>query len=98
MSLSESPASSQMMDSSHSSEGSSITDYVVVAKGDENSHNSNSSENGKPENPAKSETLVQAGSMAQDELVERVQSLSKENGELKGVLLQNNKRLEVMFL
>jgi len=44
--------------------------------------------------------LVQAGSIAvpQDELVERVQNLTKENEELKGVIHQNSKLLEVMFM
>ena len=94
-----SPVSSQIMSSSQSSEGSSISGYVVVDKCDENVPNSHSSENGKPaEIPAKSESLSQGGSIPQGELVERVQNLTKENEELKGVLLQNNKLLEVMFM
>lgn len=99
MTESVSPTSSQVMSSSHSSEGSSIGGFVVVDKCDENVPNSDSSEDGKPaEIPAKSESLAQAGSMPQDELVERVHNLTKENEELKGVLLQNNKLLEVMFM
>lgn len=99
MSAAVSPPPSGEMNSSHSSEGGSITGYVVVNKCDENLQNSDSSENGKQaEIPAKSESLAQAGSMSQDELVDRVQNLTKENEELKGVLLQNNKLLEVMLL
>lgn len=62
--------------------------------------NSDSCEEGKSsEIPAKSENLAQAGSTAvpQDELVERVQNLTKENEELKGVIHQNSKLLEEYF-
>ena len=92
---------SQVMSSSHSSsEGSSIGGFVVVDNCNGHLPNSDSYEDGKSsEIPAKSENLAQAGSTAesQDELLERVQNLSKENEELKGVLHQNSKLLEVMF-
>ena len=99
MSECESPASSQVMSSSHSSEGSSIGGFVVVDKCDETVPNPDSSEDGTPaEIAAKTDNLAQAGSVPQVELGERVQNLTKENEELKGVLLQNNKLLEVMFM
>ena len=95
---------SQVMSSSQSSsEGGSIGSYVVVNKCNEHLSNSNSCQDGKSsEIPAKSENLSQAGStctaVPQNELVERVQNLTKENEELKGVLHQNSKLLEVMFM
>lgn len=104
MSVSGSLTPSQVMStcSSHSSSGGgSIGGYVVVDKCSEHLQNSDSYEEGKSsEIPSKSENLVQAGSTAlpQDELVERVQNLTKENEELKGVIHQNSKLLEVMFM
>lgn len=104
MSESGSLTPSQVMStcSSHSSSGGgSIGGYVVVDKCSEHLQNSDSYEEGKSsEIPSKSENLVQAGSTAvpQDELVERVQNLTKENEELKGVIHQNSKLLEVMFM
>ena len=93
---------SQIMSSSQSSsEGGSIGSYVVVNKCNEHLPNSDSCQDGKSsEIPAKSENLSQAGSTAvpQNELMERVQNLTKENEELKGVLHQNSKLLEVMFM
>lgn len=101
MSESGSLTPSQVMNSSQSSsEGSSIGGYVVVDKCHEHLPNSDSSEDGKStEVLAKIESLAQGGSTSvpRDELMERVQNLTKENEELKGVLLQNNKLLEVMF-
>lgn len=49
--------------------------------------------------PANSESLSRGGSMLQDdhELADRVQNLSKENEQLKTVLLQNNELLEKYF-
>lgn len=104
MSESGSLTPSQVMStcSSHSSSGGgSIGGYVVVGKCSGHFQNSDSCEEGKSsEIPAKSENLAQAGSTAvpQDELVERVQNLTKENEELKGVIHQNSKLLEVMFM
>ena len=101
MSESGSLTPSQVMSSSHSSsEGSSIGGFVVVGKCSGNFQNSDSCEDGKSsETSAKSENLAHAGSTAesQAELMERVQNLSKENEELKGVLHKNSKLLEVMF-
>ena len=101
MSESESLTTSQVMSTSHSSsEGSSMGGYVVVDKCSEHLQNSDSCEDGKSnEIPAKSENLAHAGSTgeSQAELVDRVQNLSKENDELKGVLQKNSKLLEVMF-
>ena len=70
----------------------------MVDKGsyDDHSQISLNSEEGKGEILAKNESLVDPGSVPQDELVERVRNLAKENEELKGVLLQNNKLLEVI--
>lgn len=95
----ESPTPSQVMSVSQSSEGSSISSFVVVNECDESVPNTDSNVDGTPADiPAKSESLAQAGSMSQDELRERVHVLTKENEELKGVLLQNNTLLEVMFM
>ena len=89
------------MNSSHSSEGSSITSYVVVGNSslDGQSQISIKSEDAKEDIIAKSENSIEGGSATdQHELVERVQNLAKENEELKGVLLVNNKRLEVSLM
>ncbi|XP_068700913.1 golgin subfamily A member 6-like protein 22 [Montipora foliosa] len=43
------------------------------------------------------ESPVEAGSVSQEDLIQRVQGLTKENEELKGVLIQNNKVLEDYF-
>ena len=89
------------MNSSHSSEGSSITSFVVVDESslDEQSQISIKSEDAKEDIIAKSENSTEGGSAAdQHELVERVQNLAKENEELKGLLLHNNKLLEVSLM
>lgn len=87
MSESGSLTPSQVMNSSQSSsEGSSIGGYVVVDKCHEHLPNSDSSEGGKStEVLAKIESLAQGGSTSvpRDELMERVQNLTKENEELK---------------
>ena len=90
--------SSSSMNSSHSSEGSSS--FVVVDKNfcSENSQSFQNSEDGRHEIPSKSGSLLEAGSAPQGDLVERVQNLTKENEELKGVLFHNNKLLEVISL
>ena len=90
--------SSTSMNSSHSSEGTSS--FVLVDKSlcSENSQLLPSSEDGEREIQSKSGSLLEAGSAPQDDLVERFQNLTKENEELKGVLLQNNKLLEVIFI
>lgn len=88
------------MNSSHSSEGSSITSFVVVDESslDEQSQISIKSEDAKEDIIAKSENSTEGGSAAdQHELVERVQNLAKENEELKGLLLHNNNLLEGYF-
>lgn len=90
--------SSPTMSSSHSSEGS--IGFVMVDKSsyDEHSKIPQSNDDGSPEIPSKSDSLEAGSTLAQDhELVERVQILTKENEELKGVLLQNNKLLEVIL-
>lgn len=101
MSESGSLTPSHVMSSSHSSsEGSSIGGFVVVDKCSEHFQNSDNCEDGKSSDiSAKSKNLTHAGSTveSQAELMERVQNLSKENEELKGVLHKNNKLLEVMF-
>lgn len=88
--------SSPSMNSSHSSEGS----YVLVDNSSNNEHSeiSQSREDAKHESLPKSESMLEGGSEPQGDLMERVQSLTKENEELKGVLLQNNKLLEVIFI
>jgi len=92
---------SQVMSRSQSSsEGGSIGGFVVVDKCNEHFQHSGSCEDGKSsEILSKSENLSQAGSIAepQCELLERVQNLTKENEELKGVLHKNTKLLEVIF-
>ena len=101
MSASVSPLPSSEMNSSHSSEGSSVSGFVVVSKDDGQLFNSDDSKIGKiAEIPGKSESLPQGGSESQNEheLADRVQNLSKENEQLKGVLLQNNELLEVGFI
>lgn len=101
MSASVSPLPSSEMNSSHSSEGSSVSGFVVVSKDDGQLLNSDDSKIGKiAEIPGKSESLPQGGSVSQNEheLADRVQNLSKENEQLKGVLLQNNELLEVGFI
>ncbi|CAH3125327.1 unnamed protein product [Pocillopora meandrina] len=100
MSASVSPPPSSEMNSSHSSEGSSVSGFVVVSKDDGQLLNSDDSKIGKiAEIPGKSESLPQGGSVSQNEheLADRVQNLSKENEQLKGVLLQNNELLEKYF-
>ena len=89
------------MNSSHSSGSSSVSGYVVVAKDEGHLLNLDGSKIGKTtEIPANSESLSQGGSMSQDdhELADRVQNLSKENEQLKTVLLQNNELLEVRLI
>lgn len=100
MSASVSPLPSGEMNSSHSSGSSSVSGYVVVAKDEGHLLNLDVSKIGKTtEIPANSESLSQGGSMSQDdhELADRVQNLSKENEQLKTVLLQNNELLEKYF-
>ncbi|PFX22637.1 hypothetical protein AWC38_SpisGene12827 [Stylophora pistillata] len=100
MSASVSPLPSGEMNSSHSSGSSSVSGYVVVAKDEGHLLNLDGSKIGKTtEIPANSESLSQGGSMSQNdhELADRVQNLSKENEQLKTVLLQNNELLEKYF-
>ena len=49
----------------------------------------------KQEMKLNNESPVEAGSVSQKDLIQRVQGLTLENEELKGVLIQNNKLLEV---
>ena len=90
--------SSTSMNSSHSSEGS--CSFVVVDKSfcSENSQPVQCSEDGEREIQSKSGSPLEAGSAPQDDLLGRVQNLTKENEELKGVLFQNNQLLEVIFI
>ena len=87
-------SSSQSLNSSHSSEGS--CSFVVVEKSsplDEKVSQLNAED--KQEMKLNNESPVEAGSVSQKDLIQRVQGLTLENEELKGVLIQNNKLLEV---
>ena len=87
---------SQSLSSSHSSEGS--CSFVVVEKTsslDKNAQVSHLNGEEKQEMKLKNESPVEAGSASHEDLIQRVQGLTLENEELKGVLVQNNKLLEV---
>ncbi|XP_068742920.1 girdin-like isoform X1 [Montipora capricornis] len=89
-------SSSQSLNSSDSSEGT--CSFVVVEKIlplDEKVSQLNAED--KQEMKLNNESPVEAGSVSQEDLIQRVQGLTKENEELKGVLIQNNKVLEDYF-
>ncbi|XP_068701902.1 uncharacterized protein [Montipora foliosa] len=89
---------SQSLSSSQSSEGS--CSFVVVEKTssmDKNAQVSQLNGEEKQEVKLKNESPVEAGSASHEDLIQRVQGLTLENEELKGVLVQNNKLLEEYF-
>ncbi|XP_068742919.1 uncharacterized protein [Montipora capricornis] len=88
---------SQSLNSSHSSDGS--CSFVVVENTsslDENAQVSQLNGEDKQEMMLNNESTVEAGSASHEDLIQRVQRLTQENEKLKGVLIQNNKLLEVV--
>ena len=84
------------MNSSHSSELSE--GFVVVdnsSSSDENLRISQTNGEDRVEMKLKNESVLEGGSASHNGLLQRIQCLTKENEELKGVLVKNNKVLEV---
>ena len=89
---------SSSLNTSLSSEGSES--FVVLDKSsslDENLRISQTNEEDRVEMKLKNERVLEGGSSSQNGLLQRIQCLTKENDELKGVLVKNNKVLEVRF-
>ena len=89
-------SSSPSLNRSHPSEGSfSFVEVEKISSLDENAQISQLNGDDKQEMRLKNESPMEAGSVFHEDLIQRVQGLTKENEELKGVLIQNNKLLEV---
>ena len=86
---------SSSLNTSHSSEG-----FVVVDKSsslDENLRVSQTNGEDRVEMKLQNERVLKDGSASHNGLLKRIQCLTKENDELKGVLVKNNNVLEVRF-
>ena len=89
---------SSSLNTSHSSEGSES--FVVVDKSsslDENLRISRTTGEDRVEMKLKNERVLEGGSASHNGLLQRIQCLTKENDELKSVLVKNNNVLEVRF-
>ena len=89
---------SSSLNTSHSSEGSE--GFVVVDKSsslDENLRVSQTNGEDGVEMKLQNERVLEGGSASHNGLLKRIQCLTKENDELKSVLVKNNKLLEVRF-
>lgn len=89
---------SSSLNTSHSSVGSE--GFVVVDKSsslDENLRISQTNGEDRVEMKLQNEKVLEGGSVYHNGLLQRIQCLTKENEELKGVLVKNNKILEGYF-
>ena len=89
---------SSSLNTSHSSEGSE--GFVVVDESsslDKNLRISQTNGEDRVEINLQNEKVLEGGSVSHIGLLQRIQCLTKENEELNGVLVKNNKVLEVRF-